>query len=127
MAYRFYLEVFDDNGQKVYDEQLLGNNECFHEDEFKKLGLTLNEEGLIYSDDAQIVDLNVLLEVFESHYRNHIFQGAILEMTGRELLLEGMFMTIPAYSHIGHYAIIYDALHKLSCKKDELVAKVYFS
>ena len=110
----------------VQDQQLLDNNECFREDEIKKLGLTLNEEGLIYSEDAQIVDLNVLLEVFESHYGSHVFQGAILEMTGRELLLEGMFMKIPSYTHIGNYAIIYDALSKLS-SSDKLVAKVHFS
>lgn len=126
MAYRFYLEVFNDDGQKVYDEQILGNNMCFSEDELKKLGVILNEEGLIYSDDAQIVDLKVLLDVFENHYRNHVFQGTILEMTGSEILLEGMFMTIPTYTHVGHYAIIHDALFRLSCK-DKLVAKVYFS
>lgn len=114
MALRLYLTVKNEAGDIVFDDQLLGNNECFDTQNLNVLGLKQDEEGFI---DHQPVELPLLLEVWE-RYHAEIKFPKLANMTGKELLSE-MFQTVPVYTVIGNYAIKHRALFDLVSKSEE--------
>lgn len=114
MALRLYLTVKNEAGDIVFDDQLLGNNECFDTQSLDVLGLKQDEEGFI---DHQPVKLPLLLEVWE-RYHAEIKFPKLANMTGEELL-SGMFRTVPVYTVIGNYAIKHRALFELVSKSEE--------
>ena len=115
MPSRFYLNATDQSGQTIYSEQILRNHECFPEEYLVKLGLEVNSEGLI---EEQEVNIHDFLKCFQEYYSKEVFPR-LYDKTGKDLLDYTLFIELPSYTTIGHYAIVQNALFRLSSKASE--------
>ena len=125
MSNRFYLYVTNHSGQNIYSEQMLGNHDCFPEKYLNELGLEVDSEGLI---EEQEVDIHTFLKCFQDYYSKEVFP-LLYAKSGEELLSSDIFINLPSYTAIGHYAITHNELFRLSslASQEKLAFTVRFS
>lgn len=111
MAYRVHITIEDSDGNTVFREQVLGNNECFFPSQLTQLGVEHDEE--MYIEKAEI-ELAEFIKVFTEHYtyrfredfKENDWAAAIADLKEPSTFVH----KVPSFSTIGHYLI---TLHKL--------------
>lgn len=111
MSDRMRLKVFfKETGEILFEDQVLGNNQCFPNKILKIIGIDSkdrDEEGFFEKE----IELARFIDGFKEYFDKDVFL-TIDRYTWKELRTS-LFMDVPSYTHIGNYAITMHALKSI--------------
>lgn len=119
MSFRLYLKIQDEEDDILYNEQILGNNECFSDGEIREM-LKEYIENVDEDSFEYEIDLDKFLKVFTQYCFNVVKD--FTEDTFKESFQnpKSLFWSLPSWTFTGNYAIVFTAVTAIKSKHKNL-------